>query len=356
VRVLVVSGMRPSAADPQYGVFVARQADALRRIGADVELVGLPRSPSGGLRTARKYATLLVRARLAVRRRPDVVLAHLLVPPGEIARRATRGRIPFVVAVHGQDVENARSSPRLRRASERVLAACAACVVASDDLADRLREACDVPCPVHVVDVGVDTTAFRPGDADVALAALALPEPVRPLVVQAAHLEPWKDPLALAEAVGRLRERTGGGELWLAGEGSLRQQLEGRPHVRLLGVVDPDAVPRLYRAADCAALVSRREGYGLAAIEAVACGTPLVVSSAVPAAADLPADAAVVVEPGDAEAIEAGLEAALRLPRASPAGQAVAAAHALDRQAARLLEILAAAAGRTATAAARDIG
>ena len=175
-------------------------------------------------------------------------------------------------------------------------------------------------------------------------------------MVQAAHLEPWKDPLALAEAVGRLRARTGGGELWLAGAGSLEPQLAGLPHVRLLGVVDPDAVPRLYRAADCAALVSRREGYGLAAIEAVACGTPLVVSRAVPAAADLPADAAIVVEPGDPASIEAGIEAAVRLPRASPAGQAVAAVHGLDRQAQRLLDVLRDAAGRTATAAARPIG
>jgi glycosyltransferase involved in cell wall biosynthesis len=356
VRVLVVSGMRPSATDPQYGVFVARQADALRRLGAEVELVGLARSRSGGVRTVRKYAVLLGRTRLAVHRRPDVLLAHLLVPPGEIARRAARGRIPLVVAVHGQDVENARTSARLRRASERVLAAAAACVVASDDLGARLREVCAVPCPVHVIDVGVDLGTFHPGDAEVALAALGLAEPRRPLVVQAAHLEPWKDPLALAEAVERLRARTGGGELWLAGAGSLEPQLTGLPHVRLLGVVDPDAVPRLYRAADCAALVSTREGYGLAAIEAVACGTPLVVSRAVPAAADLPADAAVVVDPGDAAAIEAGIEAAVRLPRASPAGQAVAAAHGLDRQAQRLLDVLRGAAGRTPTAAARPIG
>ena len=341
MRVLVVSGMRPSTADPQYGIFVERQAQALRRLGAEVELVGLPRSPSGGLRTVRKYASLALRVRAAARRRrPDVVLAHLLVPPGEIGRRAARGRVPLVVAVHGQDVENARSSPRVRRLSERVLGAAAACVVVSEDLAERLRAVCAVPCPLHVLDVGVDIAAFAPGDREVATAALGLGEPSRPLVVQVGHLEPWKDPLALAEAVARLRARTGSGELWLAGGGSLADVLRGRPHVRLLGVVDPAEIPRLYRAADCAALVSQREGYGLAAIEAVACGTPLVVSSAAPVARDLPADAAVVVPPGDVEAIERGIEAALALPRASEAGQAVAAAHGLDRQTRRLLDLL----------------
>jgi teichuronic acid biosynthesis glycosyltransferase TuaC len=341
VRVLVVSGMRPSADDPQYGIFVARQVEALRRLGASVELVALSRSPSGGLRTLRKYAELALRARVAAWRfAPDVVLAHLLAPPGEIGRRVARGRAPLVVVVHGQDVENARTSPRLRRLSERVLAQSAACVVVSDDLAGRLSEVCHVPCPVHVMDVGVDLEAFRPGDRDVATASLGLGEPSRPLVVQVGHLVPWKDPLALAEAVRRLRARRGGGELWLAGDGPLARQLAGREGVRLLGVVDPALVPRLYRAADCAALVSRREGYGLAAIEAVACGTPLVVSSAAPVARDLPSDAAVSVEPGDPVAIEAALEAALALPRASAAGQAAAAEHGLERQTRRLLELL----------------
>jgi glycosyltransferase involved in cell wall biosynthesis len=209
---------------------------------------------------------------------------------------------------------------------------------------------------VHAIDVGVDLETFRPGDRDVATTLLAQGEPVRPLVVQAAHLEPWKDPLALAEAVGRLRSRTGGGELWLAGAGSLAPELARLPHVRLLGVVDPADIPRLYRAADCAALVSLREGYGLAALEAVACGTPLVVSRAVPAAADLPGDAAVAVEPGDPASIEAGIAAALALPRASQAGQAAAAAHGLEHQTRRLLAVLEAAAGRAAPAGLRYIG
>src|SRR5690606_16063023 len=148
------------------------------------------------------YGRLALRARAAARRsRPDVILAHLLVPPGEIARRAARGRIPLVVAVHGQDVENARTSPRLRRLSERVLDESAACVVVSDDLARRLLEACLVASPLHVIDVGVDLQAFRPGDRDVATASLGLGEPERPLVVQVGHLLPWKDPVTLAEAV-----------------------------------------------------------------------------------------------------------------------------------------------------------
>jgi trehalose-6-phosphate synthase len=65
---------------------------------------------------------------------------------------------------------------------------------------------------------------------------------------------------------------------------------------------------------------------------------PLVVSETIPVAADLPATAAVAVDPGDAAAIATGLRAALALPRADPAGQAAADANSVDAMAARLLQ------------------
>jgi glycosyltransferase involved in cell wall biosynthesis len=104
--------------------------------------------------------------------------------------------------------------------------------------------------------------------------------------------------------------------------------------------VPPETVPRLLRAADCAALVALREGYGLGALEAVACGVPTVVSADIPVARDLPAAVAVRVDPESVVAIADGLERALDLPRDAPEGQVAADEHALDRQAARLLGLL----------------
>lgn len=116
--------------------------------------------------------------------------------------------------------------------------------------------------------------------------------------------------------------------------------------MRLLGAVAPERIPDLLRAADAAALVALSEGYGLGAIEAVACGVPLVVSETAPVAHELPATAAVRVDPTDEDAILAGLRTALGLVRDDPAGQAVADRHADVVQARRLLDVLAAAASR----------
>jgi glycosyltransferase involved in cell wall biosynthesis len=108
----------------------------------------------------------------------------------------------------------------------------------------------------------------------------------------------------------------------------------------MLGRLPPADVPRLLRAADVAAFVPEREGYGLAALEAMACGVPVVVSRTIPVAADLPATSSVAVDPRDPRAISAGLRAALALARDDPVGQAAADANSVDAMAARLLQAL----------------
>ena len=100
----------------------------------------------------------------------------------------------------------------------------------------------------------------------------------------------------------------------------------------------PD-VPRVLRAADVAAFVPEREGYGLGALEAMACGLPVVVSRTIPVAADLPASCAVAVEPGDPGAIAAGLrDGAGRSRGTIPPARRRPIANSVDAMAARLLQ------------------
>jgi glycosyltransferase involved in cell wall biosynthesis len=70
-------------------------------------------------------------------------------------------------------------------------------------------------------------------------------------------------------------------------------------------------VPALYRQAEVVAYPSLEEGFGLPALEALACGAPLVstLGSAIEEVVD---DAALLVDPGDVAALSAALEALLR--------------------------------------------
>ncbi len=325
MRILVVTQMWPSPERPELGAFVERQVQALERLGADVDVATIPPGP-GGFRAPLKWARLFAAAREAARaNRPDVIVGHFLFPGGEAARRAARvAKVPYAVVAHGQDVVNAEVAPLLRRRTQRVLDDSGLVVAVSQSLADRLTAVCPVAADVLVAHMGVDRTTFRPGDRDIATNALG-PEPRRPLVVQVGV----KNGAILAEAVAGI-----GGELWLAGRGD---DVEG---ARMLGLVPPRDVPRVLRAADVGAFVPEREGYGLGALEAVACGLPVVASRTIPVAADLPAECSVLVDPLDPAAIGAALETARGMPRDHPAGQAAADAGSVDAMAARLLHAL----------------
>lgn len=317
--------MWPSPERPALGAFVERQVRALERLGCDVGVASIPPGP-GGWRAPLKWRRLISTARSAAgQERPDVVVGHFLFPGGEAARRAARSAgVPYAVVAHGTDVANAESSGWLRGRTQRVLADAGLLVAVSQPLADRLGAVCTLPRHVLVGHMGVDRAAFRPGDRDIAASASG-PDPQRPLIVQVGV----KNGQRLAEAVASI-----GGELWLVGPG------EPVMGARMVGAVAPADVARYLRAADVAAFVPEREGYGLAALEATACGLPVVVSRTVPVAADLPPSAAVVVDPTSAEQIAAGLRSALALPRDDPAGQAAADANGVDAMAARLLHAL----------------
>ena len=108
------------------------------------------------------------------------------------------------------------------------------------------------------------------------------------------------------------------------------------------GYVDDDVVPALLRSATVAAYPARYEGFGLPALEALSCGTP-VVTTAGTAMAEVTGDAAVLVPAGDVDALADALDG--ELGSRSPAdedrrrqGLAVAGRHTWAASAARHLE------------------
>jgi glycosyltransferase involved in cell wall biosynthesis len=103
-----------------------------------------------------------------------------------------------------------------------------------------------------------------------------------------ARLDPQKNPHAL---VGALPE---GCKLLLAGDGSLRDSLEGIERVHLLGVRTD--LPELLSACDVFAMASEWEGHPLALMEAMAAGLP-VVATAVGGVPEIVGDAGLLCPP-----------------------------------------------------------
>jgi glycosyltransferase involved in cell wall biosynthesis len=165
-------------------------------------------------------------------------------------------------------------------------------------------------------------------------------------VLAVGALEPRKRPDLLVEAHARARAAGLKAKLVFAGDGSLREGLTGS-EATVLGYVPDEQLDELYRRALALACVSREEGFAFTPLEALARGTPAVVSD-LPVFAETLGAGAMRVPPGDPDALANAL---LRLERDRDlrtqlveAGREAAGRLSWSRAAARTREVLAEAA------------
>jgi glycosyltransferase involved in cell wall biosynthesis len=191
------------------------------------------------------------------------------------------------------------------RASSRVIAV-------SRTTADDLVRLYRVPAAkIAVIPEGCGSE-YRPVSAE-AVATVrsryALPERY---VLAVGTIQPRKNLDRLVEAFLRVREASGAVQLVLAGKPGwgaapvLRQIAASGSAVRILGYVPDRDLPALLGGAEALAFPSLYEGFGLPALEAMACGTPVVCSnnSSLP---EIVGDAGLLVPPTDVGAIAGAL-------------------------------------------------
>lgn len=190
------------------------------------------------------------------------------------------------------------------------------------------------------IPLGVDLTRFAPAQAG---AANGLAK-----IVHVASLVPVKDQLTLLRAAALLRERGYAFQLELVGSGPLGPALGSQIRrlgiedvVHLRGAIAHDQLPGVYRNARLFALSSRHEAQGMAALEAAACGLP-VVGTSVGIIPELAPDAARVAPVRDTRALADGIAGLLdddrgRARAGSSARQLVQTEFGLERSANRYL-------------------
>ena len=232
-------------------------------------------------------------------------------------------RLPTVVTVHdlsffSHPEWHERTKPPFFRAAIRAAAARADAIVAvSAATASGLEARVNVRAPVHVIPHGVDHARFHPGDGGAAdHAARARIGARQPYVAFLGTLEPRKDVPTLVRAFDRVAARHPDLTLVLAGargwgavavESAVRA-ITHRDRVRLAGYVDEPDAPALLRGAAAVAYPSLEEGFGLPALEALACGAPLVTTTG-SAMEEVATGAALLVDPGDVDGLAHALDA-----------------------------------------------
>ncbi len=321
-RILSIATLYPNAINPRFGTFVARQMEALAaRSGWDVTVmnpIGIPpvavgrykalaKAAVGGLEGgvevhrprftlipkfgARLNPAMIARAVLPVATRLhktepfDLVDAQFFYPDGPAAARVAHALgLPLSLKARGADISywgaQVFSADMMRQAADQAAGLLAVSKAMAQDMAG-------IGLPHGKITVhytGLERALFRPLGRALCRQWLAEEFGVPaegPLLATVGALIPRKGQRFVIQALEKLPET----QLVLVGKGedehTLRQactKLDGRVH--FLGSLDHEMLPVVLSAADAMVLPSASEGLANAWVEALACGTPLVITDA----------------------------------------------------------------------------
>jgi glycosyltransferase involved in cell wall biosynthesis len=342
MKILVLTNLFPTPFDPLRGTFNRQQFERLgrrhevdvitavdfrQRLGKRRPFDGVPGVRCGyfnffypprvgrALHAFCWWASLELQKGRAIRRaRYDAVLASWGYPDavgaGVLARHLG---IPYVVKLHGSDLNVQANHAMRRRQITSALRGAGAVIAVSGALAARARELGADPSTTHVLYNGVDSGMFRPGDSGQAREYLGLPPGV-PVVLFVGNLKRSKGCNDLLEAFPAVLSQQPDTLLVFVGEGpeqaviaARAQALGCQAQLRFAGAVPHGDLPRWFQAASVLCLPSHNEGVPNVVLEAMACGTPVVATRVGGIPEVVPPFAGTLVEPRAQPALSGAL-------------------------------------------------
>lgn len=272
---LLCSGLAPHA-----DVSVLVPSRSRRRVAEYVDGVRVIRVPEFG-----RYAAVPLCPTMPAelgRLEPDIVHLHFPNPMGDVSYLLRGRRAALVVSYHADVIRQRALLPLYRPVldalfarADRVIAG-APEYIASSALLTRHRAKC------VVIPYGVRTAAFALRDGEAREVERVRAHYGAPLVLFVGVLRPYKGVDVLLDAMGGVPARA-----LIVGHGPKREALESRARrlglenrVAFLGEVPPARLRILLHACDAFVLpsIDRREAFGIAQLEAMACGRPVVAS------------------------------------------------------------------------------
>ena len=219
--------------------------------------------------------------------KPDVIHAHHVWITPFVAHETG---LPYVISCHGTDLMGFRKGPRYRDyALEAAQNANAIIAISKQVQSDAVQTYQIPPERVPLIGNGFGTDHFKllPNLSRAeALEEFGLAGDNYPLVSFVGKFTDFKGIDVLLKAAAIYEEHLEEVQTLLLGDGvlwddmhALKEQL-GLRGVHFLGHQSQDVLARIYNVADVSVVPSRVEPFGLVAVEALACGTPVVATDA----------------------------------------------------------------------------
>ncbi|MEX2245795.1 MAG: glycosyltransferase, partial [Dehalococcoidia bacterium] len=224
----------------------------------------------------------------------DLVHSHYWLSGVVGAALAARWGAPHVAMFHTlAEVKNrariTEHEPAARADAERAVALAADRIVVATEHERALLTSLYAAstAKVDVVPCGVDLELFSPMDKELARRSLRIRDGER-VILFVGRIEPLKGIDILINAAAQLHDNENFRVLIVGGDaraeaevGQLRalaERLGVDHHISFVGAVAHDELPLYYNAADVCVVPSYYESFGMVAVEAMACGTPVVAS------------------------------------------------------------------------------
>lgn len=218
---------------------------------------------------------------------PDVIHAHHVWVTPYIASETG---LPYVISCHGTDLMGYRKGPRYREYAMRAAQNAHAIIGISHQVQSDAMRTYQLPADkIPLIGNGFGTNHFKllpHVSKEGVLGEFGLTGGDKPLVTFVGKFTEFKGIDVLLKAAAIYEEQLPGVQTVLVGHGglwddmhALKEQLDLKG-VHFLGHQPQDILARIYNVADVSVVPSRVEPFGLVAVEALACGTPVVATNA----------------------------------------------------------------------------
>ncbi|WP_420554889.1 glycosyltransferase [Neptuniibacter marinus] len=238
-----------------------------------------PKLPYGNYWLFKRLAKKLINKYIVEQGCPEIIHAHSAIFAGAVAAELSDElQIPFVITEHSTGFARKLYAPWQMKLAKRAFTQASTCIAVSPELGKLLDN--------QIASVGVQWTWVPNVVAERFQTTVVHNKKNKPVrFLNLALMTEKKGQLDLLRAFKLGVEQGLQAELWFGGDGVMRSTLEQSvldlgvsKHVRFLGMVEPDNVPKLLEEVDVLVVPSHYETFGVVAAEALMVGVPVIAT------------------------------------------------------------------------------